>query len=109
MRISDWSSDVCSSDLESFLPEVLQAQLREVRIDDGHGGRRPLLLTEQPVLPNRLLAPPATPPDLRLPLALAGLLLAMLIALCRRWWPTGYAVLGKTGRASCRESVCPDV
>lgn len=79
---------------ESFLPEVLQAQLREVRIDDGHGGRRPLLLTEQPVSPNRLLAPPATPPDLRLPLALAGLLLAMLIALCRRWWPTGYAVLG---------------
>ena len=79
---------------ESFLPEVLQAQLRGVGVNDGHGGRQPLLQSEQVVAPNRLQAPPATAPDLRLPLALAGLLLAMLIALGRRWWPTGYAVLG---------------
>jgi hypothetical protein len=79
---------------ESFLPEVLQAQLREVRIDDGHGGLRPLLQTEQLVSANRLEMPPATAPDLRLPLALAGLLLAALIVLARRWWPTSYALLG---------------
>ena len=79
---------------ESFLPEVLQAQLRGVSIDNGHGGREPLLQAEQLVSPNRLQAPPSTAPDLRLPLALAGLLLATLIALGRRWWPTGYAVLG---------------
>ncbi|MHB1057587.1 MAG: lipoprotein N-acyltransferase Lnb domain-containing protein [Rhodanobacter sp.] len=79
---------------ESFLPEVLQAQLREVRVDDGHGGLRPLLQTEQLVSANRLDVPPAAAPDLRLPLALAGLLLAALIVLARRRWPAGYALLG---------------
>lgn len=79
---------------ESFLPEVLQIQLREIRIDDGHGATRPLLQGEQLVSPNRLEAPPAGAPDLRVPLAFSGLLLAVLIVLTRRWWPTGYALLG---------------
>jgi len=79
---------------ESFLPEVLQMQLREVRIDNGHGALQPLLRSEQLVSPNRLDVPPANAPDLRLPLALAGLLLGVLIALGRRWWPIGYALLG---------------
>ncbi|KAA0070965.1 DUF4105 domain-containing protein [Rhodanobacter sp. T12-5] len=79
---------------ESFLPEVLQTQLREIRIDDGHGATRSLLQGEQLVSPNRLEAPPASAPDLRLPLALSGLLLAVLIVSTRRWWPTGYALLG---------------
>jgi hypothetical protein len=79
---------------ESFLPEVLQAQLRRIRIDDGHGGSQPLLQNEQLTSPNRLDVPPSIPPDLRLPLALAGLLLAVLIMLARRVWPTGYALLG---------------
>ncbi len=79
---------------ESFLPEVLQAQLREVRIDDGHGGLQPLVRNEQLASPNRLETPPPAAPDLRLPLALAGLLLAALIVLAQRWWPIGYALLG---------------
>jgi hypothetical protein len=79
---------------ESFLPEVLQAQLRRIRIDDGHGGSQPLLQNEQLTSPNRLDVPPSIPPDLRLPLALAGLLLAVLIMLARRVWPIGYALLG---------------
>jgi hypothetical protein len=79
---------------ESFLPEVLQAQLREVRVDDGHDGLHPLLQSEQLTSPNRLDVPPAAAPDLRLPLALAGLLLGVLIVLSRRWWPIGYALLG---------------
>ena len=79
---------------ESFLPMVLQAQLRDVHVDDGHGGVQPLLQSEQQLSPNRLDAPPAAAPDLRLPLALTGLLLAVLIVLMRRWWPTGYALLG---------------
>jgi hypothetical protein len=79
---------------ESFLPEVLQTQLRGIRIDDGHGGMRPLVQDEQLVSPNRLDVPPPASPDLRLPLALAGLLLAVSIVLARRTWPAGYALLG---------------
>jgi len=79
---------------ESFLPEVLQMQLRNVRIDDGHGGLQPLLRSEQLVSPNRLDVPPVAAPDLRLPLALTGLLLAALIVVSRRWSPTSYALLG---------------
>jgi hypothetical protein len=79
---------------ESFLPEVLQTQLREIRIDNGHGATRPLLQGEQLVSPNRLEAPPASAPDLRSPLALSGLLLAVLIVSTRRWWPIGYALVG---------------
>ncbi|MFC5579632.1 DUF4105 domain-containing protein [Rhodanobacter terrae] len=79
---------------ESFLPEVLQMQLREVRIDDGHGGLQPLLRSEQLVSPNRLDVPPAAAPDLRLPLGLAGLSLGALIVLARRWWPIGHVLLG---------------
>ncbi|WEN14569.1 DUF4105 domain-containing protein [Rhodanobacter sp. AS-Z3] len=79
---------------ESFLPEVLQEQLRQVKLDDGHGGTRPLVLGEQVVSANRLDVPPRSPPDLRLSLAAAGLLFAALIMLARRNWPTGYALLG---------------
>lgn len=79
---------------ESFLPEVLQAQLRAVRVDDGHGALQPLVRDEHLVSPNRLQVPPAVAPDLRLPLALAGLLLAGLLALARRGWPPGYVLLG---------------
>jgi hypothetical protein len=79
---------------ESFLPEVLQMQLREVRVDNGHGGLQPLLQGEQLVSPNRLDVPPAAAPDLRLPLGLAGLSLGALIVLTRRWWPIGHVLLG---------------
>ena len=75
---------------ESFLPMVLQMQLRDVHLDNG----QPLLMSEQLLSPNRLEVPPATAPDLRLPLALAGLLIAALIVATRRWSPTGYVVLG---------------
>lgn len=79
---------------ESFLPEVLQLQLREVRVDNGHGGLQPLLQSEQLVSPSRLDVPPAAAPDLRLPLGLAGLSLGVLIVLTRRLWPIGYVLLG---------------
>jgi hypothetical protein len=73
---------------------VLQAQLREVHIDNGDGGLQPLLQSEQLVSPNRLDVPPSAAPDLRLPLALAGLLLGTLIVLTRRRWPIGYVLFG---------------
>jgi hypothetical protein len=44
--------------------------------------------------PNRLDAPPATAPDLRLPLALAGAGLAALLLLARRFWIPAFVLLG---------------
>lgn len=79
---------------ESFLPSVLQSQLRHVRIGDPVGGVRSLVQSERIISPNRLNAPPESPPDLRLPLGVAGLLFAATIVVSRRWWPTGYALLG---------------
>ncbi|TAL96271.1 MAG: DUF4105 domain-containing protein [Rhodanobacter sp.] len=79
---------------ESFLPSVLEAQLRQARVPAAGHGTRALVGSEQAVSPNRLVAPPASPPDLRLPLGVAGLALGALIVLCRRRWPTGYLLLG---------------
>lgn len=79
---------------ESFLPGVLQTELRNVHVDNGHGIQQPLSQNEQLVSPNRLDVPPSTAPDLRLPLALAGLLFAALMISAWRFWPLGYAMLG---------------
>lgn len=79
---------------ESFLPVVLQTQLRGIHISDKLGHTRPLVLDEQLVSPNLLDIPPAQAPDLRLPLALAGLACAGLLMLAARVWLPGYMVLG---------------
>ncbi|MBB5360675.1 hypothetical protein HDE76_003921 [Rhodanobacter sp. ANJX3] len=81
---------------ESFLPMVLQQQLNHVQIDNGSGGLKPLVQSEQLVSPNRLDVPPVNPPDLRLPLAAAGLILAACMLAARRWSPIGYALLTST-------------
>jgi hypothetical protein len=79
---------------ESFLPGELQASLRAVTVDDGHGDTRPLVQEERELAPNRLDAPPAQAPDLRLPLGAAGLLLAALLLATGRRWRPGFALLG---------------
>ena len=79
---------------ESFLPSELHSALRHVQVQDSAGGSRALVHDERVLSPNRLDVPPASPPDLRLPLGAAGLLYAGLIVLSRRRWPTGYALLG---------------
>ena len=81
---------------ESFLPMVLQAQLDTIRINDGHGGLKPLVQTNQLVSPNRLEVPPAEAPTLQLPLAAAGLFFAALVLLAWRWSPVSYALLCTT-------------
>ncbi|MEO7071948.1 MAG: DUF4105 domain-containing protein [Rhodanobacter sp.] len=78
---------------ESFLPDVLQANLRHVQIVDDSGQQQPLILSEALVTGGRIQAAP-TAPDLRLPLALAGLGLAGLLVLARRAWLPGYLALG---------------
>jgi thiamine transporter ThiT len=79
---------------ESFLPEELQKNLRAVTLDDGHGGTRPLVQSEDLLSPNRLDVPPDTPPDLRLPLGIAGLIFAALTIVAWRRAKTVYALLG---------------
>ena len=78
---------------ESFLPMVLARELRTVRIPDGHGGLKPLVLSEREIAPNRLKPPGATPPDLDLPLGIAGLALGLAILVSRARLPALYAVL----------------
>ena len=75
---------------ESFLPGVLARELAAAKAAGG----QPLVSATTRISPNRLQAPPSTPPDLRLPLALAGCVLAALLLLARRFWPTGFALLG---------------
>jgi hypothetical protein len=79
---------------ESFLPSVLQRELRTAHVADPQGRLQPLVSTEQQVAPNRLESPPDLPPDLRLPLGLAGLGLAALIVIAQRRAPTAFALLG---------------
>lgn len=69
---------------ESFLPYELQTNLRVIRVSDGHGGSAPLVQDEQRLSPNRLAAPPAQAPDLRLPLGVAGLAFAALLVVTAR-------------------------
>ncbi len=79
---------------ESFLPGVLQRQLRQVQLPDPTGSPQPLVTAEVQVAPNRLDTPPASPPDLRPPLAIAGMVLGVLLVLARRRAPVALAVFG---------------
>ncbi|MET3652543.1 hypothetical protein ABIC75_002275 [Dyella japonica] len=79
---------------EAFLPMELQSEVRHVTVNNAEGHAQPLVLDEQVVSPNRLDAPPATAPDLRLPLALAGLIFAILLIAAYRFAPVVYALLG---------------
>jgi Domain of unknown function (DUF4105) len=79
---------------ESFLPEELQTNLRAIAVVDSQGGTKPLVQSEDLLSPNRLDPPPTTPPDLRIPLGIAGLLLAVLIVLSWHRARFIYAILG---------------
>ncbi|OOG44891.1 hypothetical protein B0E52_07030 [Rhodanobacter sp. C06] len=78
---------------ESFLPYELQANLRGIRVPDGHGGSQPLVQDEQLLSPNRLPVPPGQAPDLRLPLGAAGLAFALLLVATARRVPLIHALL----------------
>jgi len=76
-RLSYWD--------ESFVPMVLARVLREVQVPVAGGGARPLVVSDRLLAPNRITAPPALPPDLRLPLLATGLLWTALIVVPLRW------------------------
>jgi hypothetical protein len=79
---------------ESFLPMVLERELAQVKVDDGAGGTRVLAAPGKVLSPNRLDVPPDQAPDLRIPLAVAGLVFAVLLVTGARRWPAGLALLG---------------
>ncbi|GAB3793449.1 lipoprotein N-acyltransferase Lnb domain-containing protein [Dyella agri] len=78
---------------ESFLPYELQAKLRGIRVPDGRGGTQSLVQNEELLSPNRLPAPPAQAPDLRLPLGASGLAFAVLLVATTRRARLAHALL----------------
>lgn len=80
----------------AFIPARLMHELRTVRATDG----TPLVQSEVVLSPQRLPSPPASPPDLRWPLLIAGLVLGVAFVASAwlreqyeidRWW---FAVVG---------------
>ena len=66
---------------QAFLPRRLADDLREIKLDDG----RPLVVAEQPLLPQRQAAEPAERPRRLWPWLLAGIVAAALVlAFARR-------------------------
>src|SRR3546814_20787410 len=105
MRISDWSSDVCSADLQSFvLPALLLVAVGNTAFEFGH------------VFYNAMLPEVAPKSHLgRLSgwaggLGYAGGLLCLTLCLALFVMPErplfGLDKERKIGRASCRERVC---
>jgi hypothetical protein len=74
---------------EAFIPMRLRDSLREVKRSDG----RPLVVSEQILLPHRLSLPPGEMPRWRVPALFIGLGLAIAIAWAGRRWPRWVAAL----------------
>src|SRR3546814_13340760 len=108
MRISDWSSDVCSSDLQVHgvnpsrvaviphgIPDRPLTDPEEYKARFGFAGRK-VLLTFGLLSPNKGIET----------------VIEALPAVVERHPDVLYVILGAThqlGRASCRERVCPYV
>src|SRR3546814_12061294 len=98
MRISDWSSDVCSSDLVAYVPmqELLEIEaFDEDTVNELRTRARNALLTEAIAHEERV----QTARDL---LEIQGMDAALVSRLAEHG-------IVKIGRASCRERVCPYV
>ena len=81
---------------ESFIPMVLQRELRRVRVRDEHGNPTPLVVSEAQLAPNHVQPPPDEPLNLDVPLGIAGLILAAILVVSRRLLPTLHAVVAIT-------------
>ena len=78
---------------ESFLPMVLAREISTVRIPDDGGGVKPLVASALQTAPNRVTPPDPMPPNLDVPLGLAGLGLAVTMLALRLRLPTLCAAL----------------
>src|SRR3546814_6557181 len=93
-RISDWSSDVCSSDLRKLLQNILPGE-EQKRVDP-----LPRVLINR-CNANRVVAAP----EMKLPVQQSGQNVFSKPVAVR----IGDRVIDAIGRASCRESVVPYV
>lgn len=75
LGLGDYADRPLSRWEESFIPMRLRDALREARLADG----RPLVASEEILLPHRIGQPPEDAPQLRLPALFAGLALAGLV------------------------------
>ena len=66
---------------EMFLPMRLRDYIRDLRVDDGHGGSRPLVKSERMLLPTITHQEPGTPPRWLATYVILGLLIAALFAI----------------------------
>src|SRR3546814_13184714 len=105
MRISDWSSDVCSSDLQ----KGVMAE-RALQLDEAHRrARRVQRMDDLPRFPRRIEPVRVERDDAEAGLrALEGVRqqAAMLLGRIEIIQRPGDVEIGKIGRASCRERVC---
>lgn len=65
---------------EMFLPMRLRDYIRELRVDDGHGGTRPLVKSERTLLPTIRHQEASAPPHWMPTFVALGLLIALLFA-----------------------------
>src|SRR3546814_16935359 len=102
MRISDWSSDVCSSDLQQGKAIVVDHQQQTIalygRARRGEVERHDRNIFARDILPDVELGPVRD----REHAAALALRLAGVVEVPE----LGTLLLGEIGRASCRESVC---
>ncbi len=68
----------------AFLPDTLAEGVANAEIGDGATHSRPLVAGDTLLATSQLTPPPVSPPDLRVPLGLAGLGLAVLLLLLGR-------------------------
>lgn len=90
---------------ESFVPETLAHVVADARIDDGHGGTRPLAAAAQTLASGEVQQAPLLPPDLRWPFLFLGCGLGLaLLWLSRR--QTGPARIALATFATVFELAC---
>src|SRR3546814_19729841 len=108
MRISDWSSDVCSSDLTPARPKSRATRQNRDQARTGTGFTRPTA----PVMREVAIGAAITVADLAQKLAMTGgdvvkaLFKVGVMANITQSIDPDTAVLVKIGRASCRDRVC---
>src|SRR3546814_14271099 len=110
MRISDWSSDVCSSDLYESYDELARRH-RHIEFWIFPHSDHVILKTLDPCDP---CDPPPTTTDMeeaafRRILSISARLPFLTPALQRLMMKSGISGRRQIGRASCRERVCQDV